>query len=352
MNVTSRVNEISPYNVGERFNLPDDWLYCDWNESLFPPTPKVQEHILSFIENSKLQNYPDISNKELLNHLSNYTGLPTEYIEVYNGSDDALKDIFCTFVDETKSVLTYQPTYSQVDTFIETNTKLYTKVPIINPLGNHEYNFSDTLDNKYDVVYLVNPNNPTGKLIPVEILESIIEEYSSTLFIVDEAYFEYSNITCSNLVRWYDNVLITRTFSKAFGLASLRLGYVLGSPDTLNGMRKIKNGKSVNALAQVAGIACLEDLDYLNSCVKETLSSTKFFTEEVNKIEGYHALESKTNFVLIKVPDVEEFKNLMESNNILIRDRSYLENLDNCVRINFGSKELTKRILDIVKGQN
>ncbi len=349
MNVVHRVNSIDPYNVGGRFDLPNDWLYCDWNESLFPPTPRVEIEILKTLGKSTLQNYPDISNKTLLSSLSEYTSLPVQCIEAYSGSDDALRDIFTAFVDESKSVMSYQPSYSQVDTFIETNTDRYDKHQIVDPLGKHVYDFS--LCGSYDVVYLVNPNNPTGKLIPVEQIEEVVCNYPDTLFVVDEAYYEYSDVSCADLVMKYDNILVTRTFSKAFGLAGLRLGYVLGSERTLSGLRKIKNGKSVSSVAQVAGVACLSDLNYLQDCVKQTRESIEFFISEVSNMDDYFCLDSHSNFVLLEVPDVEKFKRLMESNKVIIRDRSYLTNLDRCVRINFGPLEYTKRIVEIMKGK-
>lgn len=349
MNVIHRINSINPYNVGGRFDLPDDWLHCDWNESLFPPTPKVQIEILKFLKKSTIQNYPDISNRALLASLSEYTGLPAQCIEAYSGSDDALRDIFTAFVDESKSVISYQPSYSQVDTFIETNTHRYDRHEIIDPLGEHIYDFS--VCGSYDVVYLVNPNNPTGKLIPIEQIEELLCIFPDTLFVIDEAYYEYSDLSCVELVTKHNNILVTRTFSKAFGLAGLRLGYVLGSEQTLNGLRKIKNGKSVNSIAQIAGIACLSDLEYLQNCVKQTKESIQIFTSEVSSMDDYFCLDSHSNFVLLKVPNVERFKNLMESKRVIIRDRSYLTNLDGCVRINFGPLTYTKQIIEIMKGK-
>ena len=319
----------------------------DWNESLFPPPPQVKEDIFKFIDSDRLENYPDISNKILLQSLSDYTKLPIECIEAYNGSDDALRDIFTAFVDESKSVLSYQPTYSQVDTFIETNTNLYNKKEIIDPLGEHLYDFS--LCGSYDVVYLVNPNNPTGKLIQVKQIEKLASSSPNTLFVIDEAYYEYSNVTCSELILKYKNILVTRTFSKAFGIASLRLGYVLGFPSTLDELKKIKNGKCVNAMALVAGTACLKDLEYLHSCVKHTKRSTAMFMQEISKLKDHFVVESVSNYVLFQVPNVEDFKKKMESNKILIRDRSYLTNLERCVRINLGPMKHTKKIIKIMK---
>ena len=348
MNAIHRLNSIDEYNVGSRFDLPPDWTYCDWNESLFPPTPLVKQYILNFLEEKSIQSYPDISNKQLIKKISEYTNLPQNFIEVYNGSDDALRDIFTTFVDEGKKVMSYQPSYSQVDTFIQTNTSFYKKNQITKPLSDHIYDFSCC--EEYDVVYLINPNNPTGKEIKVNDIKNLISTFSKTLFVIDEAYFEYSGVTSSSLVSNYKNILITRTFSKAFGIASLRLGYVIGNPETLKDLKKIKNRKTVNSLAQIAGIACLSDIEYLNKCVNETKESINLFFNEVSKIKDYEVFKSSTNFILVKVPNVEEFIEKMKSKKIITRDRSYLDGLDGCVRLNLGPIALTKNIINHIKG--
>ena len=110
---------------------------------------------------------------------------------------------------------------------------------------------------------MVNPNNPTGKIIEIENIERIVKTFPDVLFIVDEAYYEFAKKSCCHLVFSNKNLIVTRTFSKAFGLASVRLGYVIAHPDLLNNLNKVRNGKSVNSLAQLCGIAALNDLDYL-----------------------------------------------------------------------------------------
>ena len=221
------INNLQTYNVGGRSDLSSDWECFDWNESEFPPTNKVFEVMKSFY---RYERYPDITAKLLKSKLSDYVSLPVDFIEVYNGSDDALKDIITVFVDRETHVLSYQPSYTQVNTFITTNTENYMKVNIKNPLGEHEYDFDYC--KVANVVYLVNPNNPTGKLLAVEEIEKLLKTYPDTLFIVDEAYYEFAKQSCSYLVVSHKNLIVTRTFSKAFGLASVRLGYCMGHPDT------------------------------------------------------------------------------------------------------------------------
>ena len=166
------------------------------------------------------------------------------------------------------------------------------------------------------------------------------------MFIVDEAYYEFAKQSSCHLVVSHKNLIVTRTFSKAFGLASVRLGYCMGHPDTLSHLRKIRNGKAVNSLAQLCGIAALDDLDYLDSRIDEMNDAKKFFVD--NLPHEYYAVDSQTNFVLLKTPDSKKLLNKMKDNKILIRDRSSFDNLENCVRITIGSKKQIIRVLDVI----
>ena len=339
--VRKSISNLQTYNVGGRSDLSSDWECFDWNESEFPPTNKVFEVMKSFY---RYERYPDITAKQLKNKLSEYVSLPVDFIEVYNGSDDALKDIITVFVDRDTKVLSYQPSYTQVNTFITTNTEHYEKINIQDPLGEHYYDFDYC--KSADVVYLVNPNNPTGKLLPVKKIEKLVKQYPNTLFIVDEAYYEFAKQSCTHLVVSHKNLIVTRTFSKAFGLASVRLGYCMAHPDTLSDVRKIRNGKAVNALGQLCGIAALNDLDYLQSRIDEMNDAKKFFID--NLPNYYQAVNSDANFVLVKTPDSKKVLEKMRENKILIRDRSAFENLENCVRITIGSKKQIIRVLDVM----
>ena len=339
--VRKSISNLQTYNVGGRSDLSSDWECFDWNESEFPPTNKVFEVMKSFY---RYERYPDITAKQLKNKLSEYVSLPVDFIEVYNGSDDALKDIITVFVDRDTKVLSYQPSYTQVNTFITTNTEYYEKINIQDPLGEHYYDFDYC--KSADVVYLVNPNNPTGKLLPVKEIEKLVKQYPNTLFIVDEAYYEFAKQSCTHLVVSHKNLIVTRTFSKAFGLASVRLGYCMAHPDTLSDVRKIRNGKAVNALGQLCGIAALNDLDYLQSRIDEMNDAKKFFID--NLPNYYQAVNSDANFVLVKTPDSKKVLEKMRENKILIRDRSAFENLENCVRITIGSKKQIIRVLDVM----
>jgi histidinol-phosphate aminotransferase len=348
LKIKDNILNIEKYEISERgASSGAKWDLLDWNESSFDTCDAVREDLQKHIFEKRLAEYPDVLYGELKHELQKYTKVPKDNIEIYNGSDEALRDIFTVFVDDDTRVLTYQPSYTQVDIFIKTNTTQYKKEQIHDPLGQHTYDFEICKD--HDVVYLINPNNPTGKIIPVEQIKNLLLKNPNTLFVIDEAYYEYSGVTCGELILSHDNIIVTRTFSKAFGLASLRVGYILGSSKVLDILRKVKNFKSVGALAQVGAASCLRNLDFFNSQVEQVKKNRDFLFKEINKIKGFRALESGANFILVVTPDsdvvIEEFK----KNNILIRDRSKMKNLQNCVRITIPSHAKSQTLLDIMK---
>ena len=346
MSVVKRISNLEPYIPSKRSFDSKNWSYCDWNESQFPPSPKVKESIQNFLLDDNLQKYPCNNNDKLISLLCNYTNLSNKNITIYNGSDDALKDIFFSFADQDTRVITYTPSYTQVDTFITLSTDKHHKEEIIDPMGKHIYNFKIFKD--YDIVYLVNPNNPTGHIIKKDIIEKVISN-PKTLFIIDEAYYEFSKHSCCELVLKYDNIMITRTFSKAFGLASLRIGYVLAPKTKIEFLNKVRNVKSVNAVAQNAAIACLQDLEYLEKCVSETKKSRKLLEDYINNSKYLSCNKSHSNFILVKTNDAQKVIKKMIDNNISIRDRSSFKNLDNCIRITVGSLPVAQKIIEVLE---
>ena len=354
MRYKSVLESLSPYETSERWSVDKTWTFLDWNESPYP----ASKIIISTIQNYNfelLNSYPDISNSELKKSISEYINYKEDYIEVYAGSDAALVDIFTVFVDNNTCVLTFQPTYSQVDTFINLNTTKYLKENIIDPLGEHTYKFKSEMFKKSDVVYICNPNNPTGKLIPSSVILNLIEENPDKLFIVDEAYIEFAGnqYSCLELTGSNKNLIVVRTFSKAFGLAGIRLGYVISHPDTLKYLRLIKNTKSVSRLSQVVGIAALmkDNLDYVQKNIEKIKLTRDNFILEMNNINGYSAFHSNANFVLLRVEDREAFTNILYNNKILVRNRSNIRGIEGCFRVSIGREDMMNNLINILKDE-
>jgi histidinol-phosphate aminotransferase len=190
----------------------------------------VIERIQAFLGNTHHLNwYPDQRAAELTEKLAGYTGQPLDRILVTSGSDAAL-DILCqTFLDADDEVVVPSPTYTHFLTYAEARGAHVHQIFGANPFELDLQSVLDALNYRTKMVYLVSPNNPTGVVWPASVVARIARQVPQALVIVDEAYFEFCGKTAVELVERYSNVVVTRTFSKSFGIAGLRVGYMLAT---------------------------------------------------------------------------------------------------------------------------
>jgi histidinol-phosphate aminotransferase len=307
-------------------------ITLDWNESPFEPLP-----VIRFFEENKFTKfnvYPDPTNFDLKKELSIYSNVKEQFIETFNGSDSALDYSFRVLINKGDRVLIPTPNYTQINqTIISlggeihncTIEELTQQIESINP----------------KIVYLSNPNNPLGYLIEVK---SMILKYKNVYFIIDEAYYEFSKkYSVFNLAEKVENLIVTRTFSKALSLAALRLGYLTSNISILEKIQSIKNFKEVNKLAEIAGVVTLKNIHWYTSCVEE-LNRIKFnFSKNLLNVSVY---DSAANFVLIKTNKYLEILETLKINNILVRDRSsYIEDT---IRISIGKESDMKIVSEII----
>ena len=341
LSIKKSLQNIKPYTSEERNLNQKGWIFADWNEFLFSSSPKVLKEIKKFDNISK---YPTNNSEQLIESLQKYTHCDKSNISIYSGSDEALRDIFSIYLDSKKSAIIYKPTYSQVESFILANTANLLTSEIADPTGEHICNFEDI--EKADIVYLVHPNNPTGRLLNKSKVEKLLGIFKEKLFIIDEAYYEYSKNTFSDLIVEYPNLIITRTFSKAFGLAGLRIGYILTNKHIIQDLNKIKNIKSVNSIATIAAISALKDLDYYKTCIQKVEDSKELFYRKNSDFKKLHVMKSNGNFILIKSDNSEKLLTFLKGEKILVRNRSEMPGLENCIRITIGDTADSKKIIN------
>jgi histidinol-phosphate aminotransferase len=332
--------------------LPSNRLYgsnvkkLDWNECNIPFSKKLSKIINKSLSKINYSEYPNINNKSLNNELSKYCKLPISNLQTFNGSDSALQYIFTTYLNATSRVLIFNPNYNQIDVFIKLITDNINYSEIKNIFFNYYYDFSEVENN--DVVYISNPNNPTGILISPEIIEGLLIKYPSKLFIIDEAYYEFSNKSSVNLVQKYQNIIVTRTFSKALSLASIRLGYICADESIIKIINKIRNTKEVNSFAQAIAIELLKNYKHIKKRINKINLNKYKFTNQL-RLLNIKYVESETNFILLKVNDSKNIIEKLLDKKILVRDRSMFYGLENCIRITIGKWSDMKIILKILK---
>jgi histidinol-phosphate aminotransferase len=176
-----------------------------------------------------------------------------------------------------------------------------------------------------------------------------LQKAKESVVIVDEAYIEFCGLDKSvkALLEKYDNLIILRTFSKAFCLAGMRLGYILANPKYLEFIQRIRNSKEVSEISQVAGIAALRNWKYYEAYIGAVVEAKEYFIKEMKK-KGYSIYDGHGNYVMVKVKHPHEFITSLRENKIYIRDRSYLPQLNNFVRITIGTKMQMQKVLSVV----
>lgn len=329
-------------------------LKLDWNEASVPPSPKVKERIEQILQEPCFFNlYPTTYNDELQSLLSKYVGLPKENVQ-YFGSSDALHEYICkVFISVGDPIMILGPSYDNFRLTCQANGA---------EVFFHYYDDDFTFDaNKFEaainkiepaVVYICNPNNPTGNVHQQLYIEHLLNEFPDTLFLIDEAYYEFSGITCKDLVIKYDNILISRTMSKAFALANFRVGYLIASRDNVQFVNRIRNPKNLTSFAQEAACGALSDVQYMWDYVDEVHKAMEEFTGAMIKHSThFKTLPSYGNFMMLRFPDYDKKRVLLDylaDNNIFARDTTQADCVKNCFRITIGTREQMRRVASVI----
>ena len=332
--MNSNLKNVTPYLVSERITS-SDITYLDWNESVHV-NQSVVKHLTSNLP--KLNLYPDPNNTLLKQSLAKYTGVLSDFIEAFNGSDAALETAFRALINPDTTVLIPYPNYSQVN-------------PVIQSLGGKiEYCDISHLEEsikttKPDLVYLSNPNNPIGYIYDIK---PVVVNNPGTYFIVDEAYFEFhTDKTVFDLAYRLPNLVVTRTFSKGLGMAGLRLGYLTSNSYILDKIKSIKNFKQVNVIAESAGKFILDNIDKVQADIEQT---NEIKADFLSQIKGVRVYDSYANFVLIEHPRAKDIIETLKSVGLQVRDRSQF--ISNTVRITIGKSKTMNKIANIINNQS
>ena len=330
-------------------------LKLDWNESTISPSPKVISALTNLIKSDQLNWYPNTNNSKLIELIANYCSVKIDNVQYFNGSDAVHEVIFKTFSSDGDILTIIGPTYDHPRSVAECFGLNLDYFYLSKKFEFELDKLSHHLEiKKPSIVYICSPNNPTGNTYPKSTIKQLLENFPNTLFIVDEAYKEFSNTTSESLVLQNDNIIVTRTFSKAFGLASMRLGYCLSSIDNIVMMNKYRNPKSVNLFAQVAGIESLNDLDYIKQYVNEVKKAKSLFISEVNShLSGFiKPVIGYGNFVLfenLSSKPSDDIIKFFESQKIYIRNYGHIKNLENHIRVTIGNVEQTLKLISSFK---
>ena len=348
MKIRQTLQSVTPYVAGK---TRAGAVKLSSNENPLGPSPKALEAISR--EMGQLHRYPDGRSGSLIEALSEKYGLEKECFIAGNGSDEIFALITGTYLEEGQEVLTASSTFSEY-TFsgllfggrvkkLPLNEGRFDAEALLNAVG------PETA-----IVFVCNPNNPTGTILSAGEIRSFLDRLpKDVIMVLDEAYGEFATSpdypNGRDLIRDYPNLIVTRTFSKIYGLAGLRLGYAMACPETMQEIFRAKQAFNVNLLAQKAGAEALKDSEFIDRTL-ELCRKGKEFLYTALKEEGFFFYPSEANFICIRVDrDSKEVFDLFLEQGMAIRPLASF-GMDQWIRYTIGTEEQNTEFIRLMKG--
>lgn len=337
------LEEYSPPTSGR-----ENKLRLDFNENTVGCSPRVIE-ALKEIDPNKLSVYPEYT--LFKKKLASFLNVNENELLLTNATDEAIQLVMNTFVEKGDEMIIPVPTFALFKFYASLAEATIKEILYKEDLTFPTENVLDAISPKTKMVVLVNPNNPTGTAISEKDLLQMIQksQENNTIVFIDEAYYEFYGKTALELIKEYDNVIITRTFSKAFGLAGLRIGCIIANSQMMKALDKANSPYSVNSLAMIAAEAALEDKKYVKEYVQQVITGRKYVQTELERL-GIKMFPSEANFLIANFgSSCNTIYERLKQKEILVRNRTKDPLLKNCLRIGIGTKEQCEKCINALK---
>ncbi len=341
INPRSEVARLSAYEAPEP--AADVILAANENPSNLPEP--VLERIKEIAASTAFNRYPDARTADLRSAIARANGVQAENVIVGNGADEILVHVCLAFGGTQRSSLTFPPTFSMYE-IIATSTGTVSR-----SVGRRNDFYVDTdealrVASESDLVFLANPNNPTGTMESRETVERLASA-TKGLFVLDEAYADFAGVTYLDLLDELENFLVLRTFSKAFSMAGLRVGYLIARPEVIAELQKVRLPYNSNAFSQAAALAALEYRTLFRERIETIVAERERVREALDGIEGVAAMPSEANFLLVRIlgRDAYDAWRALLDRGVLVRNFPGDELLEQYLRVTIGLREENDRFL-------
>jgi histidinol-phosphate aminotransferase len=315
-------------------------LRLDFNENTVGCSPAVIRALVRAITQERLTIYPEY--EATRQALSDFFAVPQSQFLLTNGTDEAIQVLINTFVNDEDEVIVLTPSYAMYRFYAEVAGAKILNLPYLN--GSLAFPLEQLLASitpQTRAILISNPNSPTGTGIGLDEIETILKHAPRSTVLLDEAYYEFCGVTALPLIERYQNLFVSRTFSKAYGLAGLRIGCLFAQEDNVKFLRKAQSPYSVNILAAVAARAGVGDPDFVRDFVRQAKLSRDLLYAGFEK-RGIPYYRSQGNFVLFHVGEASiAIRDGLSQRGVLVRDRSY--EIEGCVRVTAGTPSQVER---------
>jgi histidinol-phosphate aminotransferase len=335
------IDAMTGYIPGEQPKPGTNIIKLNTNENPYPPSPDAIA-VLRNLDSEWLRRYPDPYANEFRKAISEVLQVPVDWILVSNGSDDLLNLVVRACAERERKVVYPMPTY----VLYRTLTDMQPAERIEIPYGeDYSLPLEELVAAKGAVTLIASPNSPSGHVVPLEDLRQLAARLSGVL-VVDEAYVDFAETTALPLVKEFENVIVTRTLSKGYSLAGLRLGFGIAHPQLLSGLFKVKDSYNIDAIACLVGAAAMRDQAYKNECIQKVKASRIKLAADLKSL-GFRLWDSQGNFFLTQPPqgNAEQIYLALKEQGILVR---YFQQpgLADKLRITVGTDEQNQKLVE------
>jgi histidinol-phosphate aminotransferase len=346
--------ETPSHEIAEKVGLRTEQIVrLDTNTSPFPPLAELR--LLSkSAQGLEVNQYPDTTYLDVRKGLAAYCGVGVDRFVVTNGADEGL-DIICkTLLDNGDEVVVPVPTYSMfrvVSEVMGARVKYVRRDPEDFSIGADEVLGAATPKTK--LIFLCNPNSPTGNPMPISEVEKIAKEAKAAVA-VDEAYYEFWGKTSMGLTERYDNLVVCRTFSKAFSMAGVRVGYLVAERETVEQLNLVRPPNSLSVISIMLAEASLRNLGEMRGNVRTVVSERKRVFKGLEDVDSVSAFPGETNFILFRVKGgaarAAKLHSALMRKGFVLRTFSEKSGIGDCLRLTIGTREVNDRFLSALRG--
>ena len=343
---SSIVHQLDPYTPGEQ-PKGNNLVKLNTNENPYGPSPKALAAIEAYT-GDRLRLYPDPNSTDLKKSIADYYGMDINQVFVGNGSDEVLAHVFQGLFQQSSPLLFPDITYSFYTAFCGLYKIDYELIPLDTDLTINIYDYV----RKNGGIIFPNPNAPTGCLLALNEIESLLKANTESVVVVDEAYIDFGGESAVTLVNHFPNLLVTQTLSKSRSLAGLRIGLAVGHPDLIEALDRVKdsfNSYPLDSLAIVAGVAAFSDVDYFKSTCERVIQSRVSMARDLTEM-GFNVTPSAANFLLVKheAHDGITLARGLREQGVIIR-HFHQDRIAQYLRITIGSEQDNQRLLMTLK---
>jgi histidinol-phosphate aminotransferase len=337
-------------SIAREFGLsPGDIVKLNYNENLYIPREKVIQLLKQVAEECDFRIYPQEEECRLKEKIAEYLQLPQGCVTIGNSSDEVMERVIRVFLDRGDRTVTFTPTFSIFKYCANYYDAQFVGVPLKNDFSVDMEAMRAAFTPESKLLYLCSPNNPTANQLKRREVEALIEEFPG-LVLVDEAYAEYADYSVVPLISKYENLIVLRTFSKAFSLAGLRLGYAVANAELAKALDKTPAPYPVNVVSLSMGRKLLENVEIVRESVAALKAERGKLIRRLNEIRGIEAFDSKTNFVLFNTekPYEEVYLSVLKRG-LVIKKLGKLLAYANCLRSTVGLPEMNAKLLTALR---